>query len=183
MPIIFKFDNSIVLNMTKNICPCITLWIFILITIGMIVGLAMVTKLTFVDPKSHYHEATCQIHNCTSKDDICWGNNNYNYPCYRITANITLNLENVNNSCTKFQNGKVEEHDFCKENMTCYYDDRETCSSLRLFHAYEPNALGVGILATYLGLAVIAWVIFVILFIVSVCKERDEQDNGCNYKL
>lgn len=160
--------------MTKNICGYIVLWTFVLITAGLIIGLAMMTRYAYLEPQSHYQEAQCYPSNCTSVPDTCCTARSYCDACYRVSLQITFSTNTTN--CTKYTDGVVAAHDFCSwTSMTCFYDDRDTCETLRLWRAYNVEAadLGIALLAIFLALALVIWI-----FLFGVCLSQISRENN-----
>ena len=83
----------------------------------MIIGLALVTKYSYIDPKSHYHEDTCRLDNCTSISTVCYYHNGYRYPCYEIETYITLNPNNVSKVIrSNFLKDNTRIMEYCQQN-------------------------------------------------------------------
>lgn len=150
----------------KKILPLAVL-IPSLIFIVTCLGLSLTITYPYFGELIHYHTDNCYINNCTITPVQCCTKSLLKgircRNCYDVDINYTLSLitpsalvapKRLNDkNYTKYGHGNVDDESFCNKNsLLCYYDDRNTQDSLRLWLEYSPDngVIGIVILSVFL---------------------------------
>ena len=148
--------------------------VLILFAAVLVLGLGFTIRHSYNNEIEHLHTTTCRINTCVPKKYECCSVRNLCDTCYNIFVNYSLYM--INNTQITTTNHKFGSNNLCDQtSLTCYYDDRDTATSLTIFELHPYRTIGIFIVLF------VTFTVSLIIGVIATCRSEDpEFDNPCD---